>query len=683
MSAVDGMAAAAGSAATNELDRMALLREVPTFTMLGDSVTAELAEMLVEERYAPGATVFSEGDHGDRVLMVAEGLAELSARGSVGAVPLATLDRGEIVGSVSLIASAAARRNATLTALTPLVVLALGAEPFHEMLGAHPELRRAFEAHAEEISTARLVKQVGPFMSLDDPTRRWLAKRLVRREFARGEVLMREGEQGSSCFLLRSGSVEIAVGDGDRVRVVAHGAAGSVVGEAALLTDTARSATVRATEPCVALELRRADLDAVVASSPGAGRELIRLFRQQERPVRDPLVQVAERQTPEGDTITTLKHPSQLTYYRLSGRGRFIWELLDGNHDLRALTLAVLGRYGEFAPQAIADILAGLKRTRMVVTRTLRRDLETQAVARSRLDQILSAARRGLELELSVKDLDRHLTAAYDGGVRWLFTRPAQALLALVAGLGLIAFGLQAAAIHRALGHQHALLVWVIPGLFVTIAVHELGHAFTVKALGRSVNRGGVGWYWFAPVAFVDTSDMWLGTRRERILVSCAGPYANLILGGCLTIASLTVSDAGLAAVLWTLAIPNYLQLLFNLNPLLEFDGYHVLSDLLDRPGLRAEALEWLGSGFPSARHDRQELLRHRVDLAFGLASIVYVAVSIVAMLLLYRITVQSLIASAAPHWLARGLAWLLALAIGIAAVLGTLSDLRGSRRAA
>jgi hypothetical protein len=53
-----------------------------------------------------------------------------------------------------------------------------------------------------------------------------------------------------------------------------------------------------------------------------------------------------------------------------------------------------------------------------------------------------------------------------------------------------------------------------------------------VKAFGREVHRAGVGWYWFGPIAFVDTTDMWLDGPRKRILVSCAGPAADLVLGG-------------------------------------------------------------------------------------------------------------------------------------------------------
>jgi putative peptide zinc metalloprotease protein len=139
-----------------------------------------------------------------------------------------------------------------------------------------------------------------------------------------------------------------------------------------------------------------------------------------------------------------------------------------------------------------------------------------------------------------------------------------------------------------------------------------------------------VGWYWFGPIAFVDTTNMWLDGPRKRILVSCAGPLANLLLGGIGAIAALLVANDATAAALWLVAVPNYLSVVANLNPLLEFDGYHILSDALDRPNLRAEALSWIGTELASSLRDRDRLWRHRVDLVHGIASIGYVAFSAV-----------------------------------------------------
>ena len=60
----------------------------------------------------------------------------------------------------------------------------------------------------------------------------------------------------------------------------------------------------------------------------------------------------------------------------------------------------------------------------------------------------------------------------------------------------------------------------------------------------------GVGWYWFGPIAYVDTSDMWLAGRKERVFVSLAGPYADLVTGGLAALVAWFVPNPVLSAAL-------------------------------------------------------------------------------------------------------------------------------------
>ena len=126
-------------------------------------------------------------------------------------------------------------------------------------------------------------------------------------------------------------------------------------------------------------------------------------------------------------------------------------------------------------------------------------------------------------------------------------------------------------------------------GVAVATLVHEAGHAFTTKHYGRTVPYAGVGWYWFSPVAFVDTSDMWLGSRRQRMFVTAAGPCADLVVGAFPAALALALPTGPASAALWIFAVPFYLSFLINLNPLLEYDGYYFVADYLDRPNLRRE----------------------------------------------------------------------------------------------
>src|SRR3712207_3363027 len=176
---------------------------------------------------------------------------------------------------------------------------------------------------------------------------------------------------------------------------------------------------------------------------------------------------------------------------------------------------------------------------------------------------------------------------------------------------------------------------------------------------------------------------MWLAGRRERIAVSLAGPYADLVTGGLAALVAFFVPNAVLSAALWEFALVSYIGVLVNLNPLMEFDGYFVLIDLLDRPNLRPRALAWLGRDLIPALRTPGELKGHRVELFYGLASVLYVALMAVLTVVLYRLIMQGWMEGIMPAVVAAGLAWVLAAAVVVLAALSVLSELSGVRSAA
>ena len=667
-------------------ERLALLKGVRAFSRLPERTQEELAGLLNEERFPAGGVVVAEGEPGDRLYLISTGRAEVSAAGPRGPVPLAAFGPGEMFGEIALL-EPGGTRQATVTATTDLLTSSLAAPAFHRVLDAHPEAQRAFSEAAEEMLVAKFLKQASPFAALDADRVRRLTSRLEHLSVPAGDAVVRQGEAGDTCYLLRDGRAEVLAQGGESgERNLATLGPGSLFGEAALLTDAPRNATVRALEPCELLALHRFDLLEAVGEDRQMGDRMLELLRLRDRPRQAPGIQAHHRATATGETITTLKDPRRGTYYRLSPGGWFVWQRLDGEHTLRDLTLEYLTEFKAFAPQAVAEAIGGLAEAGFAEGVKPASGVLESATRPTRGQRVTASARRILEWHTSVRGVDAPLTRLYRDGVRLLYTRPGQAVLAMIALAGLVAFVLGISDLGTALEKSEAggwLLLFWIPAALVAIAIHEAGHAFTTKHFGREVPRVGIGWYWFGPIAYVDTSDMWLAGRKERVAVSLAGPYADLVTGGLAALVAWFLPNPVLSAALWQFALVSYIGVLVNLNPLMEFDGYFVLSDLLERPNLRPRALAWLGTGLLPALRDPKRLRGHRLELLYGLASVLFVAFSATLTVVLYRLIVQDWLSGVLSTAVAAGLAWALAAAVVILAVAGMLGELRGARRPA
>jgi putative peptide zinc metalloprotease protein len=108
-----------------------------------------------------------------------------------------------------------------------------------------------------------------------------------------------------------------------------------------------------------------------------------------------------------------------------------------------------------------------------------------------------------------------------------------------------------------------------------------------------------------SPAFFVESSDGLMMDRGRRIAQAFAGPYAEMILAGTASIVALAFPGSSAASVLYKFALLNYFVLFLNLVPLLELDGYWILSDLIQVPDLRPRSLAFV-------RHDLWHKLRLR-----------------------------------------------------------------------
>jgi putative peptide zinc metalloprotease protein len=127
--------------------------------------------------------------------------------------------------------------------------------------------------------------------------------------------------------------------------------------------------------------------------------------------------------------------------------------------------------------------------------------------------------------------------------------------------------------------------------------LHELGHGYTAKRFGCEVRQMGVMLLVLFPVPYVDASpSAALASKWQRAGVAAAGIIVEVTL-------------AAIAALVWASAEPGLLRavafnvmviggvstVLINGNPLLRFDGYYVLSDVIEVPNLAQRSIRYLG----------------------------------------------------------------------------------------
>lgn len=111
------------------------LVDVPLFRGLDPQTAHAVAAVFEERSIGAGQTVFRQGDPGDSLVVILDGLFELVQDDSGEDVHLADIQPGRVLGLVSLVDPGA--RTATLRALEDGVVAVLDQDTFRRMWDAH------------------------------------------------------------------------------------------------------------------------------------------------------------------------------------------------------------------------------------------------------------------------------------------------------------------------------------------------------------------------------------------------------------------------------------------------------------------------------------------------------------------------------------------------------------------
>ncbi|HEX4194345.1 MAG TPA: hypothetical protein VHY80_14660, partial [Stellaceae bacterium] len=318
------------------------------------------------------------------------------------------------------------------------------------------------------------------------------------------------------------------------------------------------------------------------------------------RPRLRPQAQI-HRQLHRGQAWYVLQDHQSGRFFRVSPAANLMLCLMNGRRSMQHIWERAGERFGAERPTQDetlkllvqlhqSDLLDGGLPPDMT-------ELERRA-DRERRRGLIGRIRSPMAMRFPLFDPDRFLDRTLPF-VRPIFTRAGFAVWLSLVVLGLILAAqhwseLTVNAVDRMLAAGNlALLALSYP---LIKALHEFGHAYATKIRGGEVHEMGIMLLVFLPVPYVDaSSSSAFRGRWHRALVGAAGIMVELALAS-LAMVFWTEIGTGLAraALFNIMIIGGVSTVLFNGNPLLRFDGYYVLSDLVEIPNLDTRSRRYL-----------------------------------------------------------------------------------------
>jgi putative peptide zinc metalloprotease protein len=397
-------------------------------------------------------------------------------------------------------------------------------------------------------------------------------------------------------------------------------------------------------------------------------------------PVAD--VERADLKRRDGSPYTMLKNPHGDSgagrYLRLDPADVQLFELMDGQRSIQDILVANLERTGTFAIDRLARLTAAL-RANGFFGEEPPAFYEKLMMRRAMRDPVARASiflRRLVTWDIARwSNADGVVDRVYRYGGRLFFTRIGAALTLAFGLYGLWLWfqevrdpKLQLVTINNS--YVAGILALTILQV-ISISVHEAGHALAIRHYGRHVRRFGVAMYYLFPCFYVDSTDMTLGSRAQRIVVSLAGPFAGLTTAAVCAVAAAAMPGTLQGELAFKAASLFVFQFVFNLLPILELDGYHVLVDALDAPLLRQRALWFVRGAALRKLRARAKWSAEEIGLAaFGTTAIVTSLLTLVLSILLWR----SRIAVAARELLALGPVGIVIFAVLVVVFVGPIA---------
>lgn len=362
------------------------------------------------------------------------------------------------------------------------------------------------------------------------------------------------------------------------------------------------------------------------------------------KPISRNDIQVFSMSSERNGDYYILKNSACNKYMKITPNEYFIYSQMDGKKTVDELVVSYFMEFHILAHERVIGLVKELLKDGFLINEHLNFwEILTQKINKNTL---ISQTKRfsGIffNYQVSIKGLDKILTFMYANFFRLFFSRFFKTLYPPIAITGFLLFLYlfhqgNFSLFKTANSYTLGIFTMIMISIF-QIMLHELAHAFAAKSYGREVTRGGFLFYFGIPGFFADTSDMWLGKKNERIAVSWAGPYSEIIFSSILTIVIFLSPDMHLSNLLFKIAFIGFLSAFINLNPLLELDGYYMLIDWLEIPQLRKKSFDFISNKLLKKLKSGESLKdEEKIFTLYGVLSFLWTVIAVVLSILFLK----------------------------------------------
>lgn len=298
-------------------------------------------------------------------------------------------------------------------------------------------------------------------------------------------------------------------------------------------------------------------------------------------------------------TTWIVKDPIGLKYFQLKEVEYQVFLLLDGKHSYADITRRLVAQFPtrKFEIHQLQNLVQSLHGNGLLLNNAMGQAEQLQKksvkIRRQKTTQLLSSI---VSIRFPGIDPEPILARLYPK-VAWLFSKTATILFLLLIGAALLLVGSNLTEFRSKLPQFQQFfglnnLVYMAFVLFVTKTIHEFGHGLVCKHFKGECHEMGFMLMVLTPAMYCDTSDSWiLPNKWHRIAIGAAGMWLEVVMAAACTFIWWYTNPGWLHYLaLNVMFLSSVATIVFNINPLLRYDGYYMLSDYLEIPNLSQKA---------------------------------------------------------------------------------------------